>query len=366
MNILFIGPYRQSDGWGDASLSTIKALITTGHNITLRPIYMGRNIRTTLPSEIEALEYNLQPSYDICIQNVLPHLVEYDGLFRKNIIKFHLETSSIKHTSWPRRLMQMDEMWVNSNIEKNTIINAGLNEDKIKVIPQSFDEQIFTSNYPPFTDPALQNRFIFYFIGQWSTRKGIIELITAYFSEFTINENVLLFIKTGSIEQEQIREHIEGIKQSLGMYKNGKYYPNIIISNNFIPDEEIYMIHHNSNCFVMPSYGESFCIPAVTAMLFGNTPIVTENTGMDQYIPKNCGWYLPSQSTPCATLDRPLLDLYTGHERWRKPNVQDICKAMREAYTNHKNSYVEKKEAGIKQRQYFTHQAVGEKIGSIL
>ncbi len=41
MNILFVGPYRQPDGWGMATRSYIKALATKHKNITTRPVYLA-------------------------------------------------------------------------------------------------------------------------------------------------------------------------------------------------------------------------------------------------------------------------------------------------------------------------------------
>ena len=44
MNGLFIGPYRQNDGWGMASRDYIRAIATQIPNLTTRPIYFTNNI----------------------------------------------------------------------------------------------------------------------------------------------------------------------------------------------------------------------------------------------------------------------------------------------------------------------------------
>ena len=38
MNILFVGPYRQADGWGEAAKHYIKALSHVGE-LAIRPIF---------------------------------------------------------------------------------------------------------------------------------------------------------------------------------------------------------------------------------------------------------------------------------------------------------------------------------------
>ena len=46
-----------------------------------------------------------------------------------------------------------------------------------------------------------------------------------------------------------------------------KSYPDRV--DYYISEEDIYSIHSSCDCFVMPSYGEAWCIPAFDAMGFG-------------------------------------------------------------------------------------------------
>ena len=43
MNILFIGPYRQHDEWGQKSRSLLQALQKSDHTVTARPIFLTYN-----------------------------------------------------------------------------------------------------------------------------------------------------------------------------------------------------------------------------------------------------------------------------------------------------------------------------------
>ena len=63
MNILFVGPYRQNDGWGLASQSYIKALGTTGHNITTRPVFLAGGDTGLEDPEILGYENSFYDSY---------------------------------------------------------------------------------------------------------------------------------------------------------------------------------------------------------------------------------------------------------------------------------------------------------------
>ena len=81
MNILFIGPYRQNDGWGNAAKSYIRALSKIDSvNLCIRPIYMGSST-CEIDEDIIEFEYNSFDEYDIVIQNVLPSLCDYCLLY---------------------------------------------------------------------------------------------------------------------------------------------------------------------------------------------------------------------------------------------------------------------------------------------
>ena len=77
MKILFIGPYRQADGWGDAARHYIKALSHVG-DLAIRPIYLGSSY-CELDEDLLEYEFNDPKDYDVIIQNSLPHLSDYNG-----------------------------------------------------------------------------------------------------------------------------------------------------------------------------------------------------------------------------------------------------------------------------------------------
>src|SRR5690606_6840323 len=104
MNVLYIGPYRQQDGWGRASRDYLKALSMTGHNIVARPIWMSNHVTNqddVFINELESRRFDKRP--DVVIQNVLPYFGEYQyGM--KNILQMYLESSPLTHTNWPAHM----------------------------------------------------------------------------------------------------------------------------------------------------------------------------------------------------------------------------------------------------------------------
>lgn len=365
-NILFIGPYRQADGWGEAARANIKALNTTEHNLTIAPIYMGNRMAPQIDPLFYELERKRYDNYDLVIQNVLPHLLDYNSKLGKNVGMFELETSFLQHTSWPNRINTMDEAWVTSDAERIALDESNV-LIPVKTTSQSVDLEKFTG-HEPLEELAAIDKFKFYFIGEFIQRKGIHELLVAYFTEFHRNEDVLLFVKTNAGKKD-VTDFVEQVQAGLGLYAHKELYPELKVVTEFVDDDTINRIHASCDCFVMPSYGESVCIPALEAMGFGNVPIVTDNTGMVNFVSNEVGWHIASHSTVVNTIQRPLQDLYTGHETWYQPKILDLKRCMRDAYSNFTDnySYYQIKQERCKERiKKFSHENVGKRFAALI
>jgi glycosyltransferase involved in cell wall biosynthesis len=95
-------------------------------------------------------------------------------------------------------------------------------------------------------------------------------------------------------------------------------------------------LHYTCDCFVMPSFGESWCIPAFDAMAMGKTPICTNIGGMADFIGGKTpgGWLVSGYDEPVFGATDTFGDLYTGYEQWRYISINELRKAMRQVYKN--------------------------------
>jgi len=361
MNILLIAPYRTYSGWGEGAKHLAKALNTLDHNLAIRPIYMSNEIDTNFnDEELLKLENAQYDKYNVVIQRVLP------PYFRripnaKNILACVFESSNIKTTPWWRHLNLTDAILVPSKQEKEN-----LEVEKIAVPVYNVSEAIDISKYDQDYESVQEvaGTFNFYFIGEFIERKNIQALLMAFHREFRTNEPVRLVIKTSGSPQ-QIRDELVKIKSNLRIYQIlNKYHEEIFICNR-LDDKQMHNLHKSCHCMVMPSRGEAYCRPVVDALGYGNTPIVTNKTGMTDYINEINGWVVDSRIEPIYTTQPPMADIYTAKENWANIDILDLMKCMRAAFNCRD---IQKDKAKFAQRtiQTFSYENIGQKIQNAL
>jgi glycosyltransferase involved in cell wall biosynthesis len=372
MSVLFIGPYRQQDGWGLATQSYIKAVSTQVKQLTTRPIFLAGNGSDQLDSDILEYENSLYDHYDTVIQKTLPHCLFYDGRFKKNIGLFVLETNNISNSRCVQNINQMDEIWVPSEQEKKCLIKSGVTKP-IKSISQPLDLDSINKNrnYKLDFNPTVNRTFKFYFIGEYVERKNIKDLVTAFHLAFDINQPVSLILKTsipGMSPNESLRtieKDLNDLKQKLNISQ--RYKKEIIITEK-LPYSDIIGLHNSCDCLVSPSYGEAFCRPVAEALCLGRTPIVTDNTGMIDYVNNDNGFVVNSSRTPVIIDQRTLskdFDIYNANEFWYKINVYDLIDKMKMVYQMHKDNkkkLEEKRGLGISNAEQFSYTEIGNKL----
>ena len=88
MKTLFIGPYRQPDGWGSFSRSIMSSLLSIEEiDLTARPIFLSNSPQTMsqVDPRIFKAESNKQDNYDVLIQHSLPNFMVGSQNFSLNV-----------------------------------------------------------------------------------------------------------------------------------------------------------------------------------------------------------------------------------------------------------------------------------------
>jgi hypothetical protein len=347
MNILFIGPYRQSDSWGNLSRSLLKSLsLIDDISITCRPVFLS-NLpeQKNLDPSIFSFEANKKEKYDVLIQHMLPNYMLYNSNFETVIGVSSFETR--RNRQWDNYLMLLDKVFVSTEAEKSGISEEIKN--KVHVIGGAVEVDELAKNNG--------NRFTFYTIaGGLETLAGTKNIIQAYCSEFHMNDNVTLVLqaedsqKADAMIAESLRE--------IGVYNAG-YYPHIHVVQGLDG------LHEGCNCYIDASFSTGFSHHVATALLSGNPPVVIRGSGRDEFVTNENGFIVDSYEDILIYPDRPLADMFTARETCFKPNLLSLKSTLRSCFEN-KLEFTKKSRKGPESKESLSHAKQASVIKEIL
>lgn len=341
--VLFVSNFFDGTGYAHAASEYLLALDHVGVDVVPRVVHFNGN--NEVNKEIERMARKNDKDCDICIQCVLPHDLVCNGNFKKNVAIFFCETSNFIHSGWQDKLNMMDEVWVATHSQEVACLNSGV-KTKIRVIPVPCNTEKFEKSYKPLELPDAKDKFLFYNIGEFNHRKNLPALIRAFHTEFAPNEPVGLVIKgglPGATSQESLSHAeyaINEIKAGLKLYQDlGDYMSEIVITERYT-EEQLMRLHATCDCYVCPSYGEGWCMPAFDAMGSGKPIVYTGGLSIEDFCVIEESYSVDSVIEPCIGMLDSFPFLYTGYETWYRIDVLSLMSAMRHMYETRKEDCV--------------------------
>jgi len=324
-NVLFIGPYYQSDEWGQNAKGMINILSSIEEvNLTTRPIWMNNQFNIDIEEEkkYSVYEQNVLEQYDVLIQNVLPQYFIKNENFKTNILYSSIDCF-IDSSGWSNSIQLADKVLVSSTLEKEIISRM-----------TNLDQEIINLNFAPYYEykkaknmdlSFYQKKFLF--VGGAEPKSGIYETIIAYLSAFNIYDNVILIIATN--EDKEVMGQINSIKQKLGIYQDLKMYSNIaVISTN--DNQIIEFLISYCDFYIDVSYNGKIGQGVLSSIFNNRIPIIldTSKDSIEHSYP-----FLVDSSKEIALLDkRPFVEMYSGEYYWHMPNTLSLKNILLKAY----------------------------------
>lgn len=366
MKTLYIGNYKDRTGWGYASLNNILALHSAGVNVVPRAITHNNSHEDVHPV-ISELEQKSEQDCEVCIYHTLPHLYSYNSNI-KNIGFFVTETVTFTETMWQKHANLMDEIWVPNSQMVSACHKSGV-KVPIRIAPHSLDISKYNNVEDCASAPELDGCFNFCFVGEMVSRKNIEGLLRAFHTEFHPSEPVNLMMKiskSGYTNDGALAEFKKLSHQVRSSLKIRAEYKDEVAISGHLEERHLLSLMSKCHCFVMPSFGEAWCIPALESMAIGMPVIYTSGTGMDDFCH---GWGVESSAVPCYGSLDSLQSMYTSHTKWMEPSIEHLASAMRVAYETHKNNPKKYEEtcakAKLKAKNY-SNEVVGQKLKELL
>jgi len=265
-----------------------------------------------------------------CIQPV-----KYRQEAKVNIGYTMFETDRLPK-SWSTLCKPMDEIWVPSSFNLETFARSGIAKDKIHIIPLG----ITPEKYGPTNSPLKirgASGFKFLSIFYWSLRKGWDILLRAYLEEFTKADDVSLIIRASNLNQKELVEFISSYKER----------PPIVIIPFSMNQKTLPRLYQSVDCYVAPSRGEGFLLPAAEALASGVPVIATNWGGQTEFLNDKNSYLIDVEKF--VSIDQMMRDMTEAEEDhlWAEPSIDHLRVLMREVYEN----YEEAREKAVVGRQ---------------
>lgn len=338
MKVLYISPHTDGTGYANSAIQHMLALNAAGIDVVARSIKMTPG-KFEILGEIKSFEQKDLKDVDVVIQHNLPSEFAYKGGV-SNIGIFAYETSGFPHSDWKFGLQLMDKVIVSSTHQLEAVKNTcgPYFENKTFVIPHPVDINKFKQSYDPMDFECPRDTVKFYTISEFNKRKNLPSLLAAYYTAFDSYDNVLLIIKTNLGSGKNLKDFegfCQGLKKSLGRFKNISMYPKVALINQHLKDEHICSLHQTGDIFVSASRGEAICLPLIDATGFGNPCVVPKHSSfLDYSCPSDSDLFVESNDSIAFGVDNAPDGLYTCDETWGNVSLVDLSKKMRWAYRN--------------------------------
>ncbi|RPJ79461.1 MAG: glycosyltransferase family 1 protein, partial [Alphaproteobacteria bacterium] len=237
------------------------------------------------------------------------------------------EVDGIPH-DWVQCLNEMDEVWTTADFVKKSFLDSGVRVP-VYVIGEGVDGNYFNPEIAPYPNPP-KEKFRFMSNFAWGRRKGVDVLFEAFRKEFSKDEDVCLMLKA----LPSYSGH--NIKDEMKLVYNRKDAAPVYLYDVELPRWELGRFYNTAHCFVWPSRGEGYGLPAIEAIASGLPVIATNHSAHLEFLTKN------GKPRPGVALVEGKLELYDKGDsiyypgfHWFNPSVDDLRAKMREVYNNY-------------------------------
>mgnify|MGYP001306338564 CR=1 FL=1 len=281
--ILVRGPALSQSGYGEHCRSVLRALKSRKSNDVYLInvgwgesgwIYEDSDERRWIDSLILKTSQSIKDTeFDVSVQVQLP--IEWQRLAKKNIgITAGVETDTVPE-NWCEASEAMDAIIVPSEHTKSGFAANAEVHEKISVI--GYPVRKFRSHN---LDIELKTKFNFLTVAQWSPRKNVEQLVSAFVQEF-MNEDVGLVLKLGlkngsEIDRHYTLERLNAFMSAIPSVMKCKIY----LLHGSLTENEMAALYTNKNinAYVTASHGEGFGLPVFEAVSAG-LPVIASSWG---------------------------------------------------------------------------------------
>lgn len=331
-SIYYVGQSGMS-GYANAAKGYIADYILKGNPIQWYPLYFdtSKNDNTYYVDVLsESVIKTELKETDITILHSTPDLwKEYSKSHQKSerIVGYTVwETDSLPK-KWVKDINHLDEVWVPSTYNKEVFENSGVTSH-LKIVPHAYHkENLFKKSdvtiYDYLGKKIPSDKYTFYSIAEFHTRKGIEDCIQVFDAVYAENNNVQLILKLHYLNNDiksisHIFNSINKITDNIGK--------SIYIITERLSRKEILMLHSFGDCYVSLNKGEAFGLTIFDANNFGKPVITTKYGGPLDFIDNDI--MVECKIDQVSGMEKFSAN-YDSSQQWAYPDLDDAYDKMK-------------------------------------
>lgn len=222
------------------------------------------------------------------------------------------------------RLKKFDQVWVPTEWQKNSTIEQGIPSEKVKVVPEAVDGNMFKPSNKTWDDGI----FRFLVFGRWEYRKSTKEIVQAFLKTFENVDNVQLLL---SVNNSFAIDGMNSTEERLEYYGLKSDKIKVI---NFLNDNEYIEHLQKGNVFVSCARSEGWNLPLIEAMACG-TPSIYSNWGGQLEFAQDKGIPVDIISLKDAIVGEGYGEVKKLSGKYCEPNFDDLGVKMMDVYNNY-------------------------------
>jgi FkbM family methyltransferase len=260
------------------------------------------------------------------------HHYFYENYIGKKIA-YNVWETTLQPQQFFENLKKFDQVWVPSEWQKQCTINQGIPEDRVKVVPEGVDINV----YKPKKQKSKNKMFRFLLVGRWDYRKSIREIIQSFTQTFSESENVELLI---SVDNPFATDGLSSTQERLDKFSIT--HKNIKIINHQSKQEYIELLH-SADVFLSCARSEGWNLPLIEAMACG-IPSTYSEWGAQLQFAEGKGVPIRIKGEIPAAVDNNESWIKDAPGNFCEPDYDDLKLKMRtvfENYDEHKTKALE-------------------------
>jgi glycosyltransferase involved in cell wall biosynthesis len=218
----------------------------------------------------------------------------------------------------------VDEVWVPSAHVARMYLGAGLDADRVHVLPNGVDLERLRPDGPRLALDAPEGLRLL-FVGGWIWRKGGDVLLAAVSRAFAGRDDVTLVVKDFGAQGVYRGASRADLRAAVDAGD-----PRVLHLTQELDDDGMAALFRACDVLVAPYRGEGFGMPVLEAMACGLPVVATAGGPTDEFCPPGAGWRIRSRRAPMpgGTVD----GMPTAGEPWvLEPDVDHLVELLRDA-----------------------------------